>query len=91
MRHRNVLRRHFHPLLDKAKLDRVRLYDLRHQYASLLGRSGVPLRLTADLMGHKDAAFTAKQYQHTDPSWWGSAREAVRGFLGHGQGMDAGA
>jgi integrase len=40
MMHRNLLRRHFKPLLSKANLPDIRLYDLRHTTATLLLSAG---------------------------------------------------
>lgn len=38
--HGNLLRRHFKPIRDKAKLPKIRLYDLRHTTATLLLSAG---------------------------------------------------
>lgn len=46
-----------------AKLDDVRLHDLRHSFASVIASSGGSLLLIGKLLGHKDTATTAK-YAH---------------------------
>ena len=46
-----------------AKLDDVRLHDLRHSFASVSASSGGSLLLIGKLLGHKDTSTTAK-YAH---------------------------
>jgi site-specific recombinase XerD len=46
-----------------AKLDDVRLHDLRHSFASVTASSGGSLLLIGKLLGHRDTATTAK-YAH---------------------------
>lgn len=41
---------------------------LRHSYASLLTKAGVPLQVVASALGHADARMTAKHYAHLAPS-----------------------
>ena len=52
-----------------ARLDDVRLHDLRHSYASLAAGRGVSLQMIGKLLGHKVPATTAR-YAHL-------ARDAV--------------
>ena len=64
---RNLLRRDFRPALEKAKIDRageLRLYDLRHGFATAALESGADVRTTADLMGHASTRMTMEVYQH---------------------------
>lgn len=58
------LRRDFLALQARASVPRLRLHDLRHTAASLLVRHGVPPRLVADRLGHRDVAFTLSLYTH---------------------------
>jgi integrase len=44
-------------------LNDVRLHDLRHSYASLAARRGVPLHTIGKLLGHRDSA-TTQRYAH---------------------------
>jgi integrase len=46
-----------------AKLDDVRLHDLRHTFASTIAAGGSSLLIIGKLLGHKDTATTAK-YAH---------------------------
>jgi site-specific recombinase XerD len=41
---------------------------LRHSYASLLTKAGVPLQVVASALGHADARMTEKHYAHLAPS-----------------------
>jgi integrase len=52
-----------------ARLDDVRLHDLRHSYASLAASRGVSLQMIGKLLGHRVAA-TTQRYAHL-------ARDAV--------------
>jgi integrase len=47
----------------KAMLDNVRLHDLRHTFASWSVMDGVPLYVTGQLLGHKNAS-TTERYSH---------------------------
>jgi integrase len=46
-----------------AKLDHVRIHDLRHTYASHLVSTGVPLAVVGKLLGHTQSQTTAR-YAH---------------------------
>ena len=50
-------------LCQAARLEHVRLHDLRHTYASHLVSSGVPLALVGRLLGHTQPQTTAR-YAH---------------------------
>jgi len=47
---------------------RLRLYDLRHAFATDLLRKGVSLKTVSELLGHSDPGITAKVYQHVSAS-----------------------
>jgi integrase len=46
----------------------VSFHVLRHSYASLLTKAGVPLQVVASALGHADARMTEKHYAHLAPS-----------------------
>jgi integrase len=46
----------------------VSFHILRHSYASLLTKAGVPLQVVASALGHADARMTEKHYSHLAPS-----------------------
>ncbi len=61
---RNLVQRSFKPLLKRAGLPNIRLYDLRHTFAVLALREGVPASLVAEQPGHASVAFTLEVYGH---------------------------
>lgn len=61
---RNLVHRSFKPLLERAGLPDIRLYDLRHTLAVLALREGVPARLVSEQLGHASVAFTLEVYGH---------------------------
>lgn len=61
---RNLVQRTFKPLLKRAGLPDLRLYDLRHTFATLALRAGVPARLVSEQLGHRSIAFTLETYGH---------------------------
>lgn len=60
--HQNVVKRHFKPLLRAAGLPDVRLYDLRHSYASLRHVAGHSLLQVSRGLGHSTIKLTADTY-----------------------------
>ncbi len=57
------LRKPWHRIRAKAKLDDVRLHDLRHSFASVAAGEGMSLHIIGRLLGHTQAATTAR-YAH---------------------------
>jgi integrase len=69
----NIHYRCYKPLLRKVGLERMRLYDLRHSFASLLlktreNKPAVPLKVVSEMLGHNDPYTIARIYQHVDES-----------------------
>lgn len=54
----------FHKLLTRAGLERRRLHDLRHSFATLMLERGEELAVIADMLGHADIAITRRFYAH---------------------------
>jgi len=53
-------------LCRQAKLEGVRLHDLRHTYASMGATLGLSLPILGKLLGHQQAA-TTQRYAHLAP------------------------
>jgi len=57
----------FNRALEKAKLRKVRVHDLRHSYASLLIQAGESLAYVRDQLGHHSIKVTVDIYGHLAP------------------------
>jgi len=53
--------------LEKAKLRKVRIHDLRHSYASMLIQAGESLAYIRDQLGHHSIKVTVDIYGHLAP------------------------
>ena len=63
--YRNLDRRHFKAALKRAGLPKtIRLYDLRHSFASLAMVAGANLKAIADRLGHASTKMTLDVYAH---------------------------
>ncbi len=51
---------HWHRFRAMARLDGVRLYDLRHSFASHVIRSGIPVAVIQKLLGHSSPIMTMR-------------------------------
>jgi len=60
----NVRNRSFYPLLEKARLPRIRFHDLRHTCATLLLTQGVHPKLVQEQLGHSEISMTLDTYSH---------------------------
>ncbi len=70
----NWRRRVFEKALEKAKLRKIRVYDLRHTYASLLLEANESLAYIRDQLGHHSIKVTVDIYDHLTP---GGSKDAV--------------
>jgi len=83
---RNLERRHFKPILVKAELPDIRLYDLRHSCATLLLAAGENPKVVSERLGHSSIVLTLDTYSHVLPSMQRSATEKLEGILGRQRG-----
>jgi integrase len=58
------LSRAFKPILEKAELPDIRLYDLRHSFASLLLTQDENIKVISELLGHATTRQTQDTYLH---------------------------
>jgi hypothetical protein len=63
----NIVNRHFKPLLEAAKLPKIRLYDLRHSSATLLIEAGEHPKVVQERLGHSTIQLTLDTYTHVVP------------------------
>jgi integrase len=61
---RNLVQRAFKPILRMGALPDIRLYDLRHTFATLSLSAGLPARWVSEQLGHASVAFTLQAYGH---------------------------
>lgn len=64
----DVCTNRFGRLRSTLGLERVRLHDLRHFVASVLGDGGVPIATISSRLGHRDIATTLNLYTHALPA-----------------------
>jgi integrase len=79
---RNIVHRHFKPLLKRAKLPAtLRLYDLRHTHATLLLLAGENPKVVSERLGHASVALTLDVYSHVLPSMQHAAADRLEAML----------
>ena len=59
-----TLRKHFYYYCNKAKVSKIRMYDLRHTYAASMMSEGKEAYLFSKRMGHKSISTTINVYGH---------------------------
>lgn len=80
----NLIKREFHPALDRAGLRRIRFHDLRHTYASLLISQGENIKFIQSELGHASAKTTLDRYGHLMPNLENdAARRLDKTVFGH--------
>jgi integrase len=77
LRNGNVTKRSFKPLLEKAGMPALRLYDLRHTCATLLLLAGVPAKVVSERLGHASVTITLDTYSHILPDMQERAADAL--------------
>jgi integrase len=73
--------KHFKPILKKAGLPNIRLYDLRHTAATLGLIVGVSPKVVSEQLGHTSVAFTLDVYSHVLPHMQDDAAAKVEAVL----------
>ncbi len=79
--HRNLLRRHFKPILEKAGLPEIRLYDLRHTTATLLLSAGQNPKVVSERLGHASIVLTLDTYSHVLPTMQRDATDEMEAIF----------
>jgi len=79
---KNLVRRHFKPALNTAKLQsNLSLYCLRHTCASLLLQAGTHPKVVAERLGHSSTMLTLDVYSHVAPGMQSEATARIEQML----------
>jgi integrase len=78
---KNIIDRHFKPLLKKAELPNLRLYDLRHTTATLLLSAGENPKVVSERLGHASIVLTLDTYSHVLPTMQAEATNKLEKML----------
>ena len=78
---KNLIDRHFKPLLKKAEVPDIRLYDLRHTTASLLLSAGENPKVVSERLGHASIVLTLDTYSHVLPTMQESATNKLEELM----------
>jgi integrase len=81
IRHPNFRDREFVPLMKRADVPMIRLYDLRHTSATLLLAADVNIKVVSQRLGHEDISITLRHYAHALPSMQERAVSAMQEIL----------
>jgi integrase len=79
---KNIVNRHFKPLLKRAGLPSIRWHNLRHTCATLLLGRGVHPKLVQHLLGHASITMTLERYSRWIPSMGRHAADGMDEALG---------
>lgn len=74
---RNLARRHFEPILKRAELGTLRMYDLRHTHATQLLVDGVHAKVVSERLGHSSIRTTLDVYTHVIPGMQADATDRL--------------
>src|SRR5215813_13866028 len=78
---RNLQRRHFKPLLKRAGLEKIRIYDLRHSCATLLLAADENPKVVSERLGHASIVLTLDTYSHCLPTMQQAATQKLQKIL----------
>jgi integrase len=79
--HPDVIRQRFNRSLQRCGLPRIRLYDMRHTYATIALKSGIHPKIISARLGHASEAFTMATYQSVMPGMDKQAAVDVAGLI----------
>lgn len=71
----------FKGILARNHLKGIRFHDLRHTCATLMLRSGIPMKTASEILGHSSISITADLYTHVQESAKLAAAEQVGGLV----------
>lgn len=86
---RNLRVRHFKPILRRAKLpENLRVYDLRHSFATILLSEGEHPKVVSEALGHVSVTLTLDVYSHVLPTMFENAAAKMEALLFGEDGAD---
>jgi integrase len=83
LRNANVRQNSFRPILERAGVPSIRLYDLRHTCATLLLLADEPAKVVSERLGHSTITLTLDTYSHVLPTMQHRAAEKMGKILGY--------
>jgi integrase len=81
LQRKNLTDRHFKPLIKKAKVTNIRLYDLRHTTATRLLSAGENPKVVSERLGHASIVLTLNTYSHVLPTMQQSATDKLEKIM----------
>ena len=85
----NLLRRSFHPALERAGLPKMRFHDLRHTAATLWLQAGLHPKAVSERLGHSGIEITLRVYGHALPPSHTATATYFEGALGVLPGVES--
>jgi len=79
----------FRARVKETNLPMVRLHDLRHGWATIAGKHGVPLKVIQERLGHHSPEFTLRQYVHVLPGMGRTAADTFANAIRSANGSEA--
>lgn len=79
--HPDTITRRFNRLVDRAKVRRIRLHDVRHTYSTVATDAGVDIKILSDRIGHADMTTTLRIYTHQSTGRDRKAAELVAALI----------
>ncbi|MBA3551675.1 MAG: site-specific integrase [Actinobacteria bacterium] len=64
-----------------AGLPRIRLHDVRHSYATVALRAGIPAKVVSEILGHANIGITLDTYSHVIPTMAEEAAATVAALI----------
>ncbi|WP_160050886.1 tyrosine-type recombinase/integrase [Nocardiopsis sp. FR4] len=80
--HPDRVSRVFDARIHKHGLKDIRLHDLRHTWATLALKAGVPVKVVQERLGHANPSITMNIYAHALPGMQAHAAEQVAALFG---------
>lgn len=79
--HPDYVSKSFQDAVASLGLQRIRLHDLRHTWASLALRAGVSPKVVSERLGHASVGFTLDVYSHVMPGMQEDAAATVAALI----------